>query len=336
MAPVLDISVVICAWTEDRWDDLVAAVRSVARQYLEPREVIVVVDHHPALLRRVRDALPCVVAIENTRAPGAAGARNSGVAVARGSVVAFLDDDAAALPDWLEQLTRHFADPRVLGSGGSIAPAWQRRRPCWFPPEYDWVVGCSYRGLPLAACPVRNVIAANMAVRRTLFLEIGGFREGFGNVKATRHASIVRRQPRAGDEETEFCIRAARRHPRGVWLYEPHARVEHSVPAARTRPRYFLARCYDEGLGKAAITRTFGPGDALSSERAYLAHTLPRGLRRHVSRALRYGEWVGLPRATAIVAGVAATGFGYGVGRTLGGAVAPASGDMPGSREGAA
>ena len=41
-----DISVVICAYTEDRWDDLVAAVASVQGQSESPREIVVVVDHN--------------------------------------------------------------------------------------------------------------------------------------------------------------------------------------------------------------------------------------------------------------------------------------------------
>ena len=50
------------------------------------------------------------------------------------------------------------------------------------PPEFDWVVGCSYVGLPVAAGPVRNLIGTDMSVRRHLMESVGGFREGFGNV----------------------------------------------------------------------------------------------------------------------------------------------------------
>ena len=41
---VYDISVIICAYTEDRWDDLVASVKLVQQQTLSPREIIVVVQ----------------------------------------------------------------------------------------------------------------------------------------------------------------------------------------------------------------------------------------------------------------------------------------------------
>ena len=84
-----DVSVVICAYTEDRWDDLVAAVESVQRQSVPPLEVIVVIDHNPDLLERVRAHIPSVVAVENREQRGLSGARNSGIAVAQGVVVPY-------------------------------------------------------------------------------------------------------------------------------------------------------------------------------------------------------------------------------------------------------
>src|SRR5260370_41590387 len=97
-----DISVIICAYTEKRWDDLVAAVESIQHQRTPPREIIVVIDHNSGLLSRVQENLPGVIAIENHEPKGLSGARNSGAKVAQGAVVAFLDDDAIARPDWIE------------------------------------------------------------------------------------------------------------------------------------------------------------------------------------------------------------------------------------------
>src|SRR5437870_245449 len=89
-----DISVIICAYTEERWNDLVAAIESVQQQTLPPREIIVVVDHNPNLLERTRQQGSRVVIVENMEARGLRGARNSGLTVAQGNIIAFLDDDA--------------------------------------------------------------------------------------------------------------------------------------------------------------------------------------------------------------------------------------------------
>src|SRR5712691_10586334 len=139
------ISVIICAYTEDRWNDLVAAVGSVQRQTLPPDEIIVVIDHNPSLLERAREHLASVVVVENTEARGLSGARNSGIAVAQSRIVAFLDDDAIATPDWLMLLSEGFIDPQVLGTGGPVTPLWLERVPAWLPEEFYWVVGCTYR-----------------------------------------------------------------------------------------------------------------------------------------------------------------------------------------------
>src|SRR5579875_590535 len=71
------ISVVLCAYTEERWEALAAAVDSVRRQTIRPREILVVVDHNARLLARVRAGMPDVSSLENAQQPGAGGARNT-------------------------------------------------------------------------------------------------------------------------------------------------------------------------------------------------------------------------------------------------------------------
>ena len=84
------VSVIICAYTEERWSDLVLAIESIQQQNLPARELIVVVDRNKPLLERVRANFPDLVAVENTEVKGLSGARNSGIVQARGTLVAFL------------------------------------------------------------------------------------------------------------------------------------------------------------------------------------------------------------------------------------------------------
>jgi GT2 family glycosyltransferase len=300
--------VIVCAYTDRRWDDLLAAVESVAAQTVAPLETIVVADHNPALLDRVRRRLPAVRALGNSARRGLSGARNSGIAVARGDVIAFLDDDAVAEPDWLERLLVPYADPAVIGVGGAVEPLWERHRPRFMPDEFDWVVGCTYRGMPPGREPVRNVIGANMSLRRSVFAAIGGFRTDVGRV-GTRPL---------GCEETELCIRARRRLPGSEIIYEPRARVRHRVPRDRAAWRYFRARCWSEGLSKAAVARAAGRDDGLASERRYVTSTLPRGVARGLGDAFT-GDAGGLARAGSIVAGLTITTAGYAAGTLRGG-----------------
>lgn len=314
----LDVSVVICAYNEERWDELVAAVQSVKRQTLRPRDIIVVIDHNRGLLDRARKHLQGIFVAENGGELGASAARNSGVAATRGTIIAFIDDDAEAEPEWLESLVHHYEDDRIFGVGGALDPAWVENRPGWFPEEFNWVLGCTYKGMPESTAPVRNLIAANMSLRRGVFEDLRGFRSGFGNMKALRRSKLSFLHSFAGDEETELCIRALRRWPQGTWLYDPNARVRHRVPAGRATLKYFLSRCYDEGLGKARLVQLTGTHSGLASERTYASHVLPNGIARAFADLFFRHDLSGLGRALAIASGLAVTTLGYLVGATIG------------------
>jgi hypothetical protein len=317
-------AVILCAYSEARWNELVAALNSVRRQTLPAAEVVLVVDHNAALMERSRRAFPDLLVVENRFAAGAGGARNSGVAVTKSRWIAFLDDDAEAAPDWLECLCAGYEAPQVLGVGGVLLPAWKVERPRWFPAEFNWVVGCSYTGLPQTLAPVRNLIAANMSVRRDVFESVDGFRAGYGNVKVGAFAQPFWSRSVAGDEETELCIRAQRRWPHGRWLHQPTALATHAVPAFRARWGYFVRRCYDEGVGKARLSRMVGLSAGLSAERRHALRVLPAGVWRGLQDA-RKGDWSGLARAGAIAVGLMVTVLGYGVGHLL----APRSASRP-------
>lgn len=297
------ISVVVCAFADERWDALLAAAESLRRQSLPPAEVILVVDHNRPLLERARRQLPDLTVVANHEGRGLSGARNTGLSLASGEIVAFMDEDAVANPAWLETLAAGYSGDHVLGVGGSIVPSWQGGRPPWFPEEFDWVVGCSYRGMPARSAPVRNLIGCNMSFRRDLLLEVGGFRHGIGRVG---------KRP-LGCEETELCIRVGQRWPEGELRYEPWAIVVHGVPPERGLWSYFRARCYAEGLSKAAVSRLVGRGSALATERAYVTRTLPRA----VARELAGGDSSGLRRAETMVAGLLFTAAGYLAGSLL-------------------
>lgn len=301
------VSVVVCAFTEDRWEDICRVLGSLRAQTEAPGEIILVIDHCPALLRRARLAFPDVTVMPNHFQKGLAGGRNTGLAHARGDVVAFIDDDAAADPDWLSRLAGHYLDPTVAGVGGLVESAWEHGRPEWFPPELDWVVGCSYLGMRSDLGPVRNFIGANMSFRREILAEIGGFSIELGRVDSNPF----------GCEETELCLRVSRRHPDAILLYEPAAAVSHRVPERRARWRYLRSRCYAEGRSKATVAGLAGAGSALASERSYVRSTIPRGVCRSLWKAAR-GRPSGLLSAFALVMAVATTGFGYLVGRRAG------------------
>jgi glycosyltransferase involved in cell wall biosynthesis/GT2 family glycosyltransferase len=297
----VSISVVVCAFTTERLGVLSEAIESLRDQSMAPFEVVVVIDHNPELLEECRGSFPDAAVIANEEGQGLSGARNTGVARCRGDVVAFLDDDAFAAPDWLERLADAYRAPDVVGVGGTVSPRWEGgERPPWFPPEFDWVVGCTHSGMPARVEPVRNLVGANMSFRREALLEAGGFRRELGRVGTLP----------VGAEETDLCIRIGVSRSQARILYDPSAAVEHLVPPARASFSYFRRRCAAEGRSKAVLARLVGSRSGLSAERAYVRRTLPLGALRGLGDAVR-GDGAGLRRAAAIAWGLASTSWGY-------------------------
>lgn len=295
----------ICAYTENRWTELCAAVAEIQQQTFAPRELLVVIDHNEALRARAHAELRGACVVPNHHPRGLSGARNTGVQAARSEIVAFLDEDAVPAPDWLERLLVHYQEPCVAGVGGSIQPQWVIGQPGWFPAEFHWVVGCTYRGMPARTMAVRNLIGCNMSFRREIVERVGGFRNGLGRIGTLP----------VGCEETELCIRVRQREANSVLLYEPAARVRHRVPAERSMLRYFVARCYAEGRSKAQVAKFVGAADGLSSERTYTLRTLPKGFIRNLGNAVARRDRDSLLKAGAIALGLGVTTVGYGLAR---------------------
>jgi len=296
-----DITVILCAYTQERWDDLFLVMDSLSRQTIPPKDIILVIDHNPELFELARIQAWNAKVIENQEERGLSGARNTAIAIAQGEWLAFIDEDAIADTEWLARLSAHFQEPDLLGVGGSIQPSWQSGRPSWFPSEFDWVVGCTYTGMPNGVAPVRNLIGCNMVFHSRVFAQVGGFRSGIGRIGKTP----------LGCEETELCIRARGKWGEGKFFYDPAALVQHKVPKSRGTWRYFLSRCYAEGISKALVTSLVGSKDGLDSERTYVQRTLPQGFFRNLSEVIFKRDISGLGRSAAILLGLAATTWGY-------------------------
>ncbi len=301
----LGVSVIICCYTERRLSDTREAVTSVRRQALAPEEIILVVDNNPELYERLRREMgQWALVVLNEGPAGVSGSRNAGIDLAHADLVAFLDDDAVAEPEWLVRLTGLFRDPNVVAVGGRAVLGWVEGRPSWFPEELDWTVGGSVNWLPLVPTIVRNPHGFNMCFRREVFEVVGGFATEIGGM---RHV------PRSG-EEADLCLRVRQRWPTAKVVWEPSAVVVHKVPPSKVRFSLILWRAYCEGLCKSWVQHSAqanGKDDALSTERAYLRHIVSRSL---PSRLASFWDLKGVVQTVAILLCIMAAGAGYGIG----------------------
>ena len=306
--PVLDehtthtpqtISVIVCADTDERWDDIVAGIESLEAQTRRPDQIVLVIDHDDELLERAADFMADrrshirIDVVTNLEKPGLSGARDTSVTWSDGDVLAFLDDDTCAGDVyWIATMIEDYLDPVVAGVGGGATPNWDGvEAPKWFPPEFGWVIGCSYIGLPTDAEEVRNFIGCNMSFCREVFDELGGFCDG-----------------------TEFRIRLQQQFDHARLVFDPDLDVSHRVSPDRLGFTYFRAQCWSEGLSKAVASRRCGAQDRVASERAYTTKVLPLGVLRGIGDGFR-GRVGGFQRAGAIVIGLLWTAGGYSRGR---------------------
>lgn len=301
----IGVSVIICCYAEERLNDTREAITSVRHQALPPGEIILVVDNNPSLYERLQKEMGQSARVVLHRGlAGVSGSRNAGIERARGDLVAFLDDDAVAEPEWLVRLTGSFRDPKVVAAGGRAVLEWVKGRPSWFPEELDWIVGGSLNWLPLAPTTVRNPHGFNMCFRREVFEAVGGFATEVGG---------LRQIPRSG-EEANLSLRIKHRWPAAKIVWEPSAVVLHKVLPSKIRFSTIVRRAYWEGFCKSWVQHTAqanGKDEALSSERAYLRHLLYRSL---PSRLTTLWNLKGAAQMAAILMCIIAAGAGYAAG----------------------
>lgn len=296
-----DVTVVIPAYSFDRWELTCQAISSVLAQTVLPGELLLCIDHNRTMFERFQEyvgqlnaSVPMVRVIESKYEGHQAASRTTGVECATGDYLVFLDDDASADPTWLEMMLRGLNQPGVIAVGGAPLPVYSTARPSWFPFEFDWIFGCAYAGLPTTAEPVLHLIGTTIAARREDLLAIGGFQFDVF-------------------EDMVMCHRLLQLSPNSTLLYEPAAIVQHYVHENRLRWSYFWRRVFWVNRTKVSVMRSLGDGANLTAERRFVGQALFRGTARGVLEFFR-GDPSGLLRAGATVIGIGLAGIGYLVG----------------------
>jgi glycosyltransferase involved in cell wall biosynthesis len=237
------ISTILC--THNRSQYLRLALESMSNQSLAPEqhELIIVndgsTDDTDQVVLNFADEAPMSVQFLQETGVGLSRARNRGISLARGSWVAFLDDDAIAAPDWLEALLE-VADsqPDAGVVGGQIRPIWPPGgQPSWYASEFGGHFSLLYHGPGIHEMPEeKHLYGTNVAFRRSALDQVGLFSPKLGRIGQRLLAS----------EELELVDRL-RKGGHQVW-YTSKAVVLHHVPPERLRWTYLLRRSYEHGI----------------------------------------------------------------------------------------
>lgn len=257
------ISVVVCAFSTVRFNMTIDCIQSVINNTYKNYEIILVIDGNSELRQKMESkfkGMENIIIVENVKNEGPSVSRNLGVSYAKGDIIAFIDDDAIATPNWLEIILKNFLDyPEIYACGGKLIPVYNRYSKK-LPEELLWIVGCTYKGHPEKKQFVRNVISANMAVKKEVFDEIR-FEKMFDGKNWKM-------------EDTLLGIRLVLRYE-NVILYDPANTVYHNVPSDRTKLSYVHRRALSEGILKARlgdmIGRNFTDYKMFCQEHRYLS-----------------------------------------------------------------
>ena len=300
------VSVVLCTYDEASFERFRDAADSVLAQTY-PTELVVVVDGSPTLAERVRETYGShadVLVFLNDENRGLLESRNTGVELAAGDVVAFLDDDARAHPAWIERLVAAYENEDALAVGGRMVPEWVTGKPSFLPAEFYWLVGVTHRGFgpdgdENMEGEVRNTFGSNISFRREVFTSLGGFDPAIGGRKGSRNLQ---------GGETELCARLEEEYGEGVH-YVPAAEVAHKVFDYRTNPRWLADRAFWQGYSKRAMEGLVP--DSTGEESAFLGRLFTDFLPNRLRELFREPTAGKLLQLISLVAFTILVGLGY-------------------------
>jgi len=297
----MNVSVVICTYAMDRYDLFSECVESVLAQTHEPLEIVLVVDGNGDVFERVNDDFgdyESVVLHGNDRNNGISYSRTKGAELASGEIVAFIDDDATADPDWIQRLVDVYRSTDAIAVGGDVRPDWQTAKPNFFPAEFYWLVGCVEPGFAEDGEEVRNAYGSNISYLREEFLEVGGYDPNTGR-KGDKHLQA---------HEAPVGIRLRREFGRGM-VFTEDAVVDHKLFDYRGEFRWLVARSFWQGYSKRVMDLLYP--DAEDNKRSYLFQLLTYFVPKRLANLVRSPSLARLQQVVAIVVFTAAVGLGY-------------------------
>ena len=275
----------------------------LSRQILRPDETIVVDASADDQTREVVATFADVVYLRNREGAGRmTTSRNISLHHCHGDVIAFLDDDAFAEPQWLKELLSTYIDTSIGGVGGrasnQVAGEESYRVSELGRLKSNGELAGYFAGDPGGVIEVDHVMGCNMSFRRSVLARLGGFREDYPGISGVC-------------EDSDMCIRVRALGYR--ILFNPKAKVDH-IGAKQAVGQRFDARYafYGQRNHLVLLVRNFG----FRFVGPYLLHSIWRDLRQFVGRFWRATKAVGYAFAI-VMADAAGSVCGIVVGAAL-------------------
>jgi len=231
-------------------------------------------------------------------AQGKSFALNAGLSRAAGDIIALTDDDVLPAHDWAARIVEAFRRSDASFVFGKVLPRWERTPPPELLTERAQAIWgplaiVDYGDATLDYRPdshgQRLPIGANLSIRRSALVAIGGWRTDLGKVNNTLIAG----------EDHEIFTRL-RRHGLYRGIYDPGIVVRHHVPGSRLTRRYFRRWFYWHGKTRALMLHELYPD--VDFARTPTVAGVPRFLyRQTLEQCLRYVRTLGRRDALAVL-----------------------------------
>jgi glycosyltransferase involved in cell wall biosynthesis len=283
---MVEIAAIICTHNRDEY--LGAAIDSLLQQDGDNYEVIVVDNAssdrtHQVVASRLSNPRLKYVYESNL---GLSVARNRGAAATNAPILAYLDDDAIASPQWLKIIIGAYKNNNRLAiAGGKVTLIWPEgvKPPRWISSGMAGSLGAYDLGDEMIYLENPNLTprGLNYSLRRSFLEEIGGFDLNLGRVGKNL----------LSNEELYMTERAIAIGWQVAYL--PNAIADHHVAPERLKPTWFLRRswwqgiseCYREQIANRTGVAQLGRG----SER--IIRGLYKSLKHYGDPALRFDNF---------------------------------------------
>ncbi|CBN56164.1 MULTISPECIES: glycosyltransferase family 2 protein [Kamptonema] len=237
------ISAIICTHNRDNY--LGAAIDSLLTQEFTDFEILVVDNGSGDRTREIVESKLTNPHLKYIWEPtiGLSVARNTGAKLAQAEILAYLDDDAIASPQWLSVLHTAYQNNQKLAiAGGIVTLLWPQdlHPPKWLSPGLAGNLGAYDLGNdPLYInTPGLTPRGLNYSIRRTFLEQIGGFDTNLGRIG----------KKLLSNEELHVTEQALK----WGWqvAYLPQALVAHNVAPERIKKTWFLERGWWQGISE--------------------------------------------------------------------------------------
>lgn len=166
-------------------------------------------------------------------------ARNVGINMATGDIVAFIDDDAVPDTNWSKNIVDSFeaSDKKTVCLGGKVLPIWGAEKPKWLSRKLELSLSLLDLGNKVKYLEGKYFpVGTNMAFRRDILLKYGGFSEVLG-----------RKKNKLISNEENLLFKKLLKDGYKI-IYNPDVVVYHCIPKERLTKKWFYKRMFYQGI----------------------------------------------------------------------------------------